>query len=176
MEEPRDAAYQLPPKGGTTNRCLAPRYSPDHQKRFCARGNRVGQRRVRQFVRQIFSACEEPQEGTPLAGDVIAYRPAQHRVARLERSEHRTLRNLTSDFELNLIVDPGQCSQMVREHHSDHANTCTSTDSTAGRSRTIGAQVSPASADAYTCPPVVPKYTPHESSESTAIASRSTLT
>ncbi len=28
----------------------------------------------------------------------------------------------------------------------------------------------------YTCPPVVPKYTPHSSRESTAIASRSTLT
>lgn len=36
-------------------------------------------------------------------------------------------------------------------------STCTSTLSTAGRSRTMGAQESPASAEAYTCPPVVPK-------------------
>ena len=57
-----------------------------------------------------------------------------------------------------------------------HASVCTSTESTAGRSRTMGAQLSPASAEAYTCPPVVPKYTPQESSWSTAIASRSTLT
>ncbi len=34
---------------------------------------------------------------------------------------------------------------------------CTSTESTAGKSRTIGAQLSPASLEAYTCPPVVPK-------------------
>ena len=52
----------------------------------------------------------------------------------------------------------------------------TSTDSTGGRSRTIGDQVSPESGEAYTCPPVVPKYMPHSSSESMAIASRSTLT
>ncbi len=70
-------------------------------------------------------------------------------------------------------------------HHTDptteqadlaQGNVWTSTESTAGRSRTMGAQLSPASADKYTCPPVVPKYTPHLSSESTAIASRSTLT
>ena len=42
--------------------------------------------------------------------------------------------------------------------------------------RTIGDQLSPPSADAYTCPPLVPKYTPHGSRESTDIASRSTLT
>ena len=38
-----------------------------------------------------------------------------------------------------------------------HARVCTSTESTAGRSRTIGFQLSPASAEAYTCPPLVPK-------------------
>src|ERR1700674_3183242 len=57
-----------------------------------------------------------------------------------------------------------------------HASVCTSTESTPGKSRTIGAQLSPASADAYTCPPLVPKYMPHLSSESTAMASRKTLT
>src|SRR6267378_1083322 len=57
-----------------------------------------------------------------------------------------------------------------------HASVCTSTESTPGRSRTMGAQLSPASADAYTCPPLVPKYMPHLSSESTAMASRNTFT
>ena len=59
---------------------------------------------------------------------------------------------------------------------SNHASVCTSTDSTPGKSRTMGAQLSPASAEAYIWPPVVPKYTPHLSSESTAIASRNTFT
>jgi hypothetical protein len=38
-----------------------------------------------------------------------------------------------------------------------HPIVCTSTLNTAGRSRTIGFQLSPASAEAYTWPPVVPK-------------------
>ena len=97
-------------------------------------------------------------------------------IAGLERVEDRALRRPALDVNLHLVADVRQRPQMWRQYHSNHGNVCTSTESTAGRSRTIGAQVSPASADAYTCPPVVPKYTPQESSESTAMASRSTLT
>ena len=39
----------------------------------------------------------------------------------------------------------------------DHGKACTSTERTAGRSRTMGFQESPASEEAYTWPPVVPK-------------------
>ena len=80
------------------------------------------------------------------------------------------------NLKLDLAADVRQRPQMGREHDADHGSVWTSTDSTAGRSRTMGAQLSPESAEAYTCPPVVPKYTPHESSESTASALRSTLT
>src|SRR5437016_89342 len=103
-------------------------------------------------------------------------RPPQHRIGGLERVEDRALRGLTLDVELRLAVDARERPQMCREHDPDHDSVWTSTDTTDGRSRTMGAQLSPASADAYTCPPVVPKYTPHGSSESTAIASRNTLT
>src|ERR1043165_3120091 len=41
-----------------------------------------------------------------------------------------------------------------------HFSVCTSTLNTAGRSLTIGVHESPESAEQYTCPPVVPKYTP----------------
>ena len=43
--------------------------------------------------------------------------------------------------------DVGQSSQMVRQHDPNHFSVCTSTDSTAGRSRTMAVQVSPASED-----------------------------
>ena len=122
------------------------------------------------------SQAKNRKNGRRCCGDVVADRPAQHRIAGLERVEDRALRDRTLDVELHLAVDARQRPQMRRKHDSDHGSVWTSTESTAGRSRTMGAQVSPASADAYTCPPVVPKYTPHESSESTAIASRSTLT
>jgi hypothetical protein len=67
-------------------------------------------------MRQIHLAGEEPQHRSALVRDVVADRPAQHRIA---------------GFQLT---------------------------------------------DAYTCPPVVPKYTAQLSSASTAIASRNTFT
>src|ERR1700741_3319337 len=76
---------------------------------------------------------------------------------------------------INFIFSPGL--NRMRRYHSEHGevkiptlspknarkvghshdNVWTSTDSTAGRSRTIGFQLSPASAEQYTWPPVVPK-------------------
>ena len=119
---------------------------------------------------------EEPHEGAPLFGDMVAKGTAQHRIAGLQRVEHGALRGLPLHVKLHFARDVRQYPQMRRKLNPDHWSVCTSTDSTAGKSRTMGAQLSPASADAYTWPPVVPKYTPHWSSESTAIASRSTFT
>ena len=78
------------------------------------------------------------------------------------------LRNLAKvDGEQHLTVDPAQGAQVGGQHDPDgvrvqsgvlgHGSVCTSTDSTAGRSRTIGDHVSPPSGEQYTCPPVVPK-------------------
>ena len=146
------------------------------QERLGARRDRIGQRGVRRLVGQIPLAGEEPHERSALLRDLVADRPAQHRIAGLECVEDRALRGLALDVDFHLAVDVRQRPQMCREDDADHGSVWTSTESTAGRSRTMGAQLSPASADAYTCPPVVPKYTPHLSSESTAIASRNTLT
>src|SRR6266550_1063453 len=150
---------------------------PDHEEGLRPLNDRVGQRSVRRLVRQVPLAGEEPQEGPPPLGDVVADRAAQHGIAGLERVQHRAPRDRPPrrDVERHLALHLRQCPQVRRQHHADHRSVWTSTDSTAGRSRTIGAQLSPASADAYTCPPLVPKYTPHESSESTAMASRYTL-
>ena len=155
---------------------LTSRHGPNDQERLGPRRNRVGQRGVRRLVGQILSAGEKPEERSALLRVVVTDRPAQHRILRLESVEDRALRCLTVNMEFDLAIEVRERAQMHREHHADHDSVCTSTDNTAGRSRTMGAQVSPASADAYTCPPVVPKYTPHESSESMDIASRNTLT
>ena len=63
----------------------------------------------------------------------------------------------TPAIMLDFAADTGQGPQVRGKHDPDHGSVWASTDSTAGRSRTIGAQQSPASAEAYTCPPVVPK-------------------
>ena len=66
---------------------------------------RVGQRGIRQFVEQIPLAGEEPYERSALLRDLVADRPAQHRIAGLERVEDRALRGLTLDVKRHLAVD-----------------------------------------------------------------------
>jgi len=89
---------------------------------------------------------------------VVADRPPQHWISGLERVEDRALGDRPLHVELHLAPDAGQRAQMSRQHDADdHASVWTSMATTDGRSRTMGAQLSPASADAYTCPPVVPK-------------------
>src|SRR5215470_14372136 len=111
---------------------------------------------------------------------MIPNRPAKHRIACLERIQHvpqrHFARSIAGHLQLYIARHARERLQMRRQHHNNHGSVCVSTDSTAGKSRTIGAHVSPASGEQYTCPPVVPKYTPHLSSESTDIASRSTFT
>ena len=79
---------------------------------------------------------------------MIADRAAQHRVARLERVEDRALRGLPVDVERHLAVDAGQRAEVEGQHDPDHGSVWTSTESTAGRSRTIAFQPSPESAEA----------------------------
>src|SRR6266536_1309300 len=148
----------------------------DDEERLRPLRDGVRQRRVGRLVGEVLRAGKEPQERPALEGDVVADGPAQHRIPGLECVEDRRPRGPAIEVELHLVAHVRQGAQMRRKDDADHGNVWTSTDSTAGRSRTMGAQLSPASADAYTCPPVVPKYTPQRSSASTAIASRNTLT
>src|ERR1700760_2883801 len=127
-------------------------------------------------MREILLASKEPQKRPPLPRPVLSNRSLQRRIPRLQRIQHRLECHLPRYLERYLTLDPRQRSQVRRPFNPNHAIVGPSTDRTAGRSRTIGAQLSPPSDDPYTCPPVVPKYTPHLSSESTDIASRSTFT
>jgi hypothetical protein len=99
-------------------------------------------------MRQILLTGEEPYVGTALLRHVIPNSSAEHGILGLERINDRTLRNLPFDLKLYLSFDSTQCSKMRRQYNTDHGNVCTSTERTAGRSRAIGAQLSPASADA----------------------------
>ena len=94
---------------------------------------------------QILLAGEEPHERPPLAGARIAKGATQDGVLQLDRVEHRTLGGHRLD--LHLAVAVGELAQLGRQQDPDHDSVCTSTDSTAGRSRTIGRQLSPESAE-----------------------------
>ena len=103
------------------------------------------------------------------------------KLADIERVDDRPLRHQRPHVDRDLAIEVSQLPQVKRQFDPDHYfyltySVCTSTATTGGRSCTIAFHESPASAEQYTCPPVVPKYTPHASSESTSIASRSTLT
>jgi len=54
---------------------------------------------------EIPRARKEPHERSPLVRDVVANRPAEHRISGLERVENRPLRDLTLNEELDLAID-----------------------------------------------------------------------
>jgi hypothetical protein len=69
---------------------------------------------------QILTAGEESQERAPRPGPVIADRPAQHRICRLERVQDRTLCDLPFNLQLDIPVDVRERSEMSRKHNRDH--------------------------------------------------------
>src|SRR5208282_5366326 len=148
----------------------------DDEERLLPGDDRFRQRRVGRLQGKVFLAGKKTQERPALERHVIPNGSAQHGIAGLERVQHRAHRHRSRYLQRHVTLNVRQRAQMGGQDDEDHGSVCTSTDNTAGRSRTMGAQESPASADAYTWPPVVPKYTPQLSSESMAMASRNTLT
>jgi len=136
---------------------LPPRNRSDDEKRFFSRGNFFRQRSIGLVEGEIFSACKKSQKRTALLGHMVADGSGKHRKLRLQGIEHGPLRDRPRDIELNFRIDARQISQMIWERDADHASVWTSTENTAGRSRTIGIQLSPESGEQYTWPPVVPK-------------------
>src|SRR5260370_15068131 len=110
---------------------------------------------------QVLLAGEEPHEWPALLAYMVTDGPAKHGIQLLQRVEDRALCRRALGFELHFAADLCECSQMCRQNHGDHGIVCTSTESTPGRSLTMGCQLSPASADACTSPPRVPKNIPH---------------
>src|SRR4029077_7081504 len=106
---------------------------------------------------KILLAGEEPQKWPALLRYMVANRTAQHRINRFQRVDHGALRGRTLDVELHLAGHVRQPAQVCWEHDPDHGSVCTSTESTAGRPSSRAAYLSPASAEQYTLPPVVPK-------------------
>jgi len=149
---------------------------PYDEKRLPSLRNGFRQEGVRQLIGQVTPTREESQERPAPPSDRIANGAPKLRIPGLDRVDQAALGRRAGDLNFCVAAHASEGLQVGRKPDPDHENVCTSTESTAGRSRTTGAQLSPPSVDAYTCPPVVPKYTPHPSSESTAMASRSTFT
>ena len=92
----------------------------------------------------VFGAGVETHERPAPSRPPIADRAGQHREPGLQPVQDRRDRR---PRDLHLPVHAGERPQMRGQHHADHGSACTSTESTAGRSRTIGVQVSPESGE-----------------------------
>src|SRR6185503_20124784 len=136
---------------------LASRGSPHDQERLDTAHHRLGQRRVGRLVGQVLLAGEEAEERAAAAAVVAADGAPEDRVFGLQGVEHRLQRRCAAHLDLHLVAHPGEVAQVERQDDPDHASVWTSTESTAGRSCTMAVQLSPPSAEPYTCPPVVPK-------------------
>ncbi len=130
-----------------------------NQEGVCSGAHRAGEQRIQRFVRKVASTRKETDERASLVRSVVANRAPQHRVARLQGVQHRGDSRGVCDVELYLAIDSRQRPQRRRERDPDrsHGSVWTSTEDTLGKYCAINSQVSPASADEYTCPPVVPK-------------------
>ncbi len=125
-----------------------PAIAPDDEEGLVPTDHGLGQRRIGNVVGEILLASEVADERAPSVRIVIPNGAAEDGICRLERVEQRALRHGAIDGELYLSVDTGQRPQMGRQDDANHdGNVWTSTDNTAGRSRTIGIQLSPASDD-----------------------------
>jgi hypothetical protein len=60
-------------------------------------------RGVREFVRKVLLASEEPQERAPLVRRLVGNRPS-HGITPLERVKHCALCDLTADVEFHLAA------------------------------------------------------------------------
>jgi hypothetical protein len=79
--------------------------APTTKKWLRPQHNRVGHRGVRRLMGKVLLTGEELQHRSALLRDVVADRPAQHRIADLECVEDRALRGRTLDVELHFVGD-----------------------------------------------------------------------
>src|SRR5439155_1460207 len=116
--------------------------------RLGTRGDLLRQRIVCGIERDVLPTREEADEIPAPGCPMIPNRPSKGGVARLQRIENRALRRLLLVVEGDFPVDAGKGPQVLRKDDADHGSVCASTESTAGRSRTIAVHLSPPSGDA----------------------------
>ncbi len=72
----------------------------DDHKRLGAGGDSARQRRVGRLMGKILATGEEAHERAALMRDVVANRPAQHRIACFDGVKHRALGDWPGNVEL----------------------------------------------------------------------------
>lgn len=141
---------------------LAAGYRSDDEKGLRGGGDGEWKGGIGGLVGDVFVAGEEAQEGTTVEGGVVADGAAEHGIPGLQGIKDGALGRPGGDIEQELALDAGEGAEMGGEVDADlhdalrivagwgrvHGSVWTSTERTAGRSRTMGDQVSPASGEA----------------------------
>jgi hypothetical protein len=118
------AALLGDPKLSTLN-CftpLAPGNGTYDKEGFGTVRDHLGQQCVWRIVGNVFAASEEADERSPSLGTMVANRPSQHWIFRLEGIQDRALRRLAVQVELYLSIQTRKCAQMRRQHDSYHGS------------------------------------------------------
>ena len=92
----------------------------NNQKRLGSIRDRVGERRIRRFMRQIISAGKESYKWPPDLSNMITHCSAQHRISSLERVEHRALSDRSDNVKFHFAINVRERSQMRRENNTNH--------------------------------------------------------
>ncbi len=122
---------------------LAPRDRAHNEQWLCSNRDRFGQGRIRPDVRYVLLAGEKSDKRAALQRELIADSPAKHREASFERVENRTHCDRARHVKGYGLADFGERAKMRWKNDLDHGRVWASTDSTAGRSRTMAVQLSP---------------------------------
>src|SRR5580693_1275605 len=133
---------------------LSARDGSKDEQRFFALSNSFGQRRIGRLMRQILGAGKEAQKRAALQSSVVTDRAAQHGITAFECIEDSPDGHGFSNLQFQRPLHLRERAQVKGDFDLDqrtaHDSVCTSTDSTAGRSRTMGFQWSPPSGEQYT--------------------------
>ena len=118
-----------------------PAMAPTTMERLvAARPRRAGRTASGDSWERSSSQAKKRMNGRRRLRGRVADGAAQHRVGRLEGVEDAALGGSPSTSSAHLAAGPRQGPEVVREDDADHGSVWTSTESTRGRSRTIGAQ------------------------------------
>jgi hypothetical protein len=101
---------------------LSSRNRPDDHERLLSARYRIGEWRIGLIDGKILPAREKSQERPSLERDLVAHRPAQHRILVLERVEDRSLRHRASDLERYFLVYAGERAQVGRKFDTNHCS------------------------------------------------------
>ena len=99
-------------------------------------------------MREIALAGKKAKEGPAFASLAVPDGAAKRGETPFKFIEHTGRSHRCGDFKRDLVLLASKILQMPRQNHADHESVWTSTETTAGRSRTIADQLSPASAEA----------------------------